>query len=65
MKPNVELKVRLLRASLTQVELSRRLGISNSLLAQYINGYLKTPWHIRQKIEEILGGEEQSEQQQN
>ena len=64
--PNIELKIRLMRAGLTQVELSRQIGISNSLLSQYVNGYLKMPWHVRKKIEEILvGGEEQSEQQQN
>lgn len=55
------IKENLRKKNLTVVELSRRVGIPNSRMNAYINGYTKMPGDIRNKINVVLNGTENIE----
>jgi len=63
MQPDVNLKLRLLKIGMTQVDLARRLGISPGKLNAYINGYIRMPQQIKRGIERVLANNQTAQDQ--
>ena len=52
---SVQLKIAMLKAGLSQIELATRLGIHPSSLSRYINGWLIPPAELQEAIKNQLG----------
>lgn len=52
---NLALKLKLLQLGISQFELSREVGISDSYLSKVINGWVRAPEELKAKIADRLG----------
>ena len=52
---NVPLKVKLLEQGISQFQLSRDLGISDSYLSKVVNGWVEPPVELKARIASLLG----------
>jgi len=52
------LKVRIINSGIPRKEMAEKLGVSYSLLSNYLGGFLRMPDEIRQELNRILESEE-------
>ena len=57
-----QLKLKMFKYRVKQIELAKILGIADYMLSKYLNGHIEMPEEIYQKIEKYLQKVENSQQ---